>query len=857
MIPQSRAHRLASRTPWESLFLSCLFPFLMADATAADLARFSIAEPLGIARAEAPVTGGLPLARGVAADVRVLSLADENGNAIPAQIQPLARWNSDGSLKWVLVDLQTDLAADGSKQFRLRAGKPGPRPPHQITVRETEKFVTVDTGRLKFKIRRKNFNFIDQAWVRTGKDETQVVNAGRDGGVRVVDWKKTVYWSHADSDSVVELEERGPLRTVVHARGRHLAADGNSFCQWDVRIHAFAGRSDLKVFHTFIFDGDPEADLIRDVSLHLPLAFSPDPKNRPERIWSAMLDDDLFSLPIHRDDARKYVELIQERDGLAKLYIETFKKLPIGPIDVARVDRTGRIVSRARPWYYQSIETGRKAPGIVDYSIAEFGASVAVRHFAEQYPNEIQIHPATESIRLHLWPEHGDPMNLSRGRQRSAYSGQEGVGNAIGLGKTQELLIHFHAGAQPDLPLLRSQAKRLLPRLDPEYVAATKVFGNIHPHDPRNYPEIETALETLFDWQIRHVNENRWHGKWDFGATQIKWNNRAAMWSQIARHGWTVNEVSNTYGPWIMFARSGDRKYFDWAEINTRYLIDVGTSHAGPTKGAQRRHAEKQWSGGTDSTHTYLHAPLAYYYFTGDRRAYDVLLESAAHMLDTHRRAEILVGKGDGKWSDAGKRGYVNPLNAFALLYELTGEEKYQTAARKRIKAWADSGSTGHAGYVAFALEEWMMRHGFDADLKGRYLRLASIRTKPKPTATTAYEFISGNRARAPSPSGVWINQPAPAHLGRFWHGQLFRTMGEAYRLSGNKNFLRTGLADLYDYLGKADRSDDWRYRGQPRGWMTSLNANLLFNVPYFLSALDSLPDATRRELIKAARDAR
>ena len=35
--------------------------------------------------------------------------------------------------------------------------------------------------------------------------------------------------------------------------------------------------------------------------------------------------------------------------------------------------------------------------------------------------------------------------------------------------------------------------------------------------------------------------------------------------------------------------------------------------------------------------------------------------------------------------------------------------------------------------------------------------------------------------------------------------------------------------------------------------WMTSLNNNMLFNVPYFLSALDSIPKSLREELIQRA----
>ncbi|MBG89989.1 MAG: hypothetical protein CMO80_24250 [Verrucomicrobiales bacterium] len=821
-----------------------------AGVPAAEIARFSVAERMAIARPGQALTGGVPLAKSLARRVNELCVLDDSGKAIPAQFRELSRWRSNGSLKWVLVDLQSDLAAGDSTEFRLAKGA-NPPPDQRISVHETERYVRVDTGALRFMVRRTKFNFLRKAWLREDGGERLVVDAGSEGGVRAIDWEKREYWSHGDTNCVVEVEESGPLRAVVCAKGVHVDAEGKPFCRWVVRIHAFAGRSDLKVFHTFVFDGDPEKDLIRDVSLHLPLDFQATGKKRPGRVTSMMLDNDWFSLPVLNDSGRKYVELIQERDGLAKLYFETFNKLPLGQIDVARIDPTGEVISRARPFYYQAIETGRRAPGIMDYSTPEFGASVAVRHFAEQHPNEIQIHPASDTLRVHLWPEHGDAMNLSRGRQRSAYSGQEGIGNAVGLGKTQEFTIHFHSGPEPDLPFLLAQEKRVLFMLDPDYIARTKVFGELHPHDPESYPEIEKALEALFDWQVRHAKEYGWNGKWDFGATQIKWNHRSKTWSQIARHGWTVNEVSNTYGPWLMYARSGDRKYFDWAEINTRYLIDVGTSHAGSTKGAQRRHAEKHWGGGTDSTHTYLHAPLAYYYFTGDRRAYDVLLESAGHMLATHRRAEILVGKGDGKWSDAGKRGYVNPLNAFALLYELTGDEKFKEAGLKRIKAWADSGSMGSAGYVAFSLEEWMMRHGFDEDLKQRYLRLAGVRSKPKPTAIGDYDFISGDRDNAPPDSGVWIHQPAPAHLGRYWHGQIFRTMGEAYRLSGNEHFLKIGLEDLTDFIAKTDKSDDWRYGGQPRGWMTSLNGNMLFNVPYFLSALDSVPQDKRRELME------
>ena len=840
----SSAVRLtAKRYVWFFLLIHCL----LCTAAIAEVAQVSVNETLGISRHRVPITGGIPFHRGVVHDPKQLTVLGADGQAIPVQIQPASYW-PDKSLKWALFDLQTDLPARGKADFRLVLDKSSLAPAQAVSVTEYDQHIEVDTGVLRFIVRKTRFNFIDQAWLKTGdKSEQKIVASDGKAGVRLIDWQKNTYWSGNDPNCKVVIEEQGPLRAVVHAKGHYVDDSGKPFCQWHIRIHAFAGKSELRVFHTFIFTGDPEADLIRDVSLHLPLHFVGE---KQDRYWSAMLDDDLYSAPVHSSSPRKYVELIQQSDQLAKLYIETFKKLPLGAIDAARVSATGEILARSRPWFYQAIETGRQAPGIMDYSTDAFGASVAVREFSQRHPNELQIHPSTNTLRVHLWPEHGDPMNLTRGRQTSAYSGQEGKGDAVGAGTTQEMLFHFHVGREIDLPLLRSQSKRPLLHLAPQYVADTKVFGDIHPYDPENYPDIEQVLEELFDWQVRHARRNRWTGKWDFGATQIKWNNRAEMWSQIARHGWTLNEVSNTYGPWIMYARTGERKYFDWAEQNTKNLIDIGTVHYGTNRGAQRRHAEKQWSGGTDSTHTYLHAPLAYYYFTGDRRAYDVLMESADHMLQTHHRAETLMRESSGKWSGGDKRGFVNPLNAFALLYELTGDKKFEHAAKIRMAAW--SGSGGYNGYVAFALEEWMMRHGYDETLKQQYVRLAEIRAKPRPTATTPFVFLEGDKALATPSSGVWIHTPAPAHLSRFWHGQLFRTMGEAYRLTGNQHFLQVGLEDLSDFMRKTDKSDDWRYRGQPRGWMTSLNNNMLFNVPYFLSALDSIPPACRAELLKA-----
>lgn len=242
-----------------------------------EITRFSVAEPLGISRTAQPMTGGIPLAKSAVRCLDELCVLDGSGRAVPAQFGELSRWREDGSLKWVLVDLQSDMTPSESREFRLAKGD-NPAPRRRVSVSESERYIRVDTGPLRFMVRRTKFNFLRKAWLKEGDDERLVVDAGSEGGVRVIDWGKTEFWSHADTECVVEVEEAGPLRAVVHAKGRHVDAEGNAFCRWVVRIHAFAGRSDRKVFHTFVFDGDPEKDLIRDVSLHLPLNFAEEKK---------------------------------------------------------------------------------------------------------------------------------------------------------------------------------------------------------------------------------------------------------------------------------------------------------------------------------------------------------------------------------------------------------------------------------------------------------------------------------------------------------------------------------------------------------------------------------------------------
>ena len=94
---------------------------LLGSSTRANDIAITVTEPSGVARAAWPVTSGIPLGPGQLRSDQQVALFDPAGKQIPLQTETLARW-ADGSIRWLLLDFQVDLAAEQSKQFLVRCG---------------------------------------------------------------------------------------------------------------------------------------------------------------------------------------------------------------------------------------------------------------------------------------------------------------------------------------------------------------------------------------------------------------------------------------------------------------------------------------------------------------------------------------------------------------------------------------------------------------------------------------------------------------------------------------------------------------------------------------------------------------
>ncbi|MBA4389077.1 MAG: hypothetical protein C0404_13935 [Verrucomicrobia bacterium] len=249
---------------WAACAMLAMF-VVAAQAGSADLSlNISVQEPAGVAQAAAPVSGGIPLPKGIYGKDQSFALFDGE-KEVPSQVVPLVL-DEEGKLRWVLLDFQTDLSAGQNRSFTLKAAKPAGNPSKPLKATDSAEAVTLDTGAISIVFSKtKPFSLFDS--VSAGGKS---VVAG--GQVRYTDgFDDKVYV--ADKPESVVLEYSGPMRATVAIKGRFVGDDKNKF-RYVARITAHAGHSDVHVKYS-LCNSNPDHycyRMVKDSTVELKLA---------------------------------------------------------------------------------------------------------------------------------------------------------------------------------------------------------------------------------------------------------------------------------------------------------------------------------------------------------------------------------------------------------------------------------------------------------------------------------------------------------------------------------------------------------------------------------------------------------
>lgn len=129
-----------------------------------------VVERQGVARREEPVTFAVPFPKGELQDAEQVRLV-RDGHEVPAQFRTTGLWRPETSVRWLLVDLQTDIAAGGEQSYQLEYGNgvlARAKPAAAVHIDENDDAYTVETAAARFCISKTVFDLFHEVRLADG-----------------------------------------------------------------------------------------------------------------------------------------------------------------------------------------------------------------------------------------------------------------------------------------------------------------------------------------------------------------------------------------------------------------------------------------------------------------------------------------------------------------------------------------------------------------------------------------------------------------------------------------------------------------------------------------------------------------
>jgi PcRGLX-like protein central beta sandwich domain/PcRGLX-like N-terminal RIFT barrel domain len=678
-----------------------------------------VRERIGIARFAEPVTMGVPLPEGLLEDERSLVLQGPDGKAVPAQFTVATRWWPGKSIKWVLLDFQSSIAAKATGLYHLTDKGTNPAPPSPVAVALSQKeytlkparkgeaprkikvnIATVTTGRLKAVIRQQGFNLFDEAWIDPHAkgnyaDAARIVKPHRagpwlfHGGATLPTYKR--FSPMNDPDVKMEVEESGPMRAVLKLSGRHLAAPGdkvpghNHLLDFVCRMHFYAGKGLVKVVYTM--SNRQGKSISQGVPLDRAWLSQPLVLDMKTRTWAVGLPDGKSLHPGVKPDEvmppwRKGVTV--PADTVRKYHQAGLHDCWIFARDSDHIEYHGDFFRKRERFIVKgkSAKTAAMTAGWLDLSDDSKGCAVGLKWFWQTHPRAVKADPSALLVMLHANFESRPPlMSGSHGPRANWYPG---------MSQTSTSMFFFHG--KRDLARITAAyagLNRPLRAIAPAewYCEKTQVFGRLASsgkalYSDEDWKRVQTYDQTLrktlsFMLKFRDYDFGDYdhYGMFNFGdhMNYIK--------SQRSDPGdknvtWDNGYYDYPHALLLQFARTGDLDFLETGIEAQHHVMDMDMMcwHPAPKMIGANRYCDGtmhiRWAqGGIYASGSFNHyktqSHFERFYLTGERRARDMGLLSA----------EFAMNNAPLGWGEPRGLGH-GPLGVLAA-WEATGNPRY------------------------------------------------------------------------------------------------------------------------------------------------------------------------------------
>jgi hypothetical protein len=598
---------------------------------------------------------GVPFKQGeVLRDQRFVLLGEQKQEML-TQHWPMAFW-PDGSVKWLGV------AVSGDIQGHYQLGKTDRRR-QQRGIRaslEGGKVIVTDSI-LQCIIDTRGENLIESIslnGVVTGKNGRLIaILEDRERAAEHI-----LSQEHFVSDiHVTQIEQSGPARVVVKIDGVHRSLRNNrTLLPFTVRLYFYAGTEQMKVVHSFVYDGDQHKDFIKGIGIEMSVPFRESAHNRHIRFsgeaggfWSEPVKpivsrypfvvQGIRDIPSQQMAGNRVPEITSDEGRTHTIFNhlpewDSYKLTQLHSDAFTISKRTNAQSS----WLFSA--AGKRSSGFALAGDVSGGMAVAVKDFWQSFPASLEITDArsTEArLRAWFWSPDGDAMDLRHydtiGHDLDAtYEDyQEGLSTPFGIARTSEMTF-FALSKIPDLKTLSAMEKtgRDIIQLScsPEYFHAVKAFGTWSLPNRSNHIRnwIENQLDSSILFYQRAIEEHRWYGFWNYGDVMHTYDASRHMWRyDVGGYAWANTELAPGNWLWLSFLRSGRADIFRMAEAMTRHTGEVDAYHIGPMKGLGTRHNVSHWGCGAKEARVGQAAwKRQHYYLTTDERSGDLMKES-------------------------------------------------------------------------------------------------------------------------------------------------------------------------------------------------------------------------------------
>jgi hypothetical protein len=557
-----------------------------------------------VANARWPIATGIPMPQGAIRTLDRLAIL-ENGTRIPAQFTIRATWGPRGDIKWLGVDFVARYDADVPRNYKLVLMSKccdGTAPTTPLAVTTTTSDYIVNTGAARFLVNRTRFAGIEKAWLDLNADgqfqNTELVINGV-GGPFLVDETGTLYAAVNKAQNEVEIEEAGPVRVTLVAKGWYTSVTGAQLCKFATRMSFYAGEAYATISHRTVITYDTRTlKRLADVGWQF---------TTRETIRNWVLGGDSTSVSgrfpslgssvfVHQDKANHY-RVMQDTTLLGQ---------------------------------------GSRADGWMTYRNDRAAASLLMRDVYQKYPKELEINNNATSphvtvvgevwrpkLTAHFWPKHGhvaytEQEELARGdiyKMRYAHQGsqmnfnipsnyisklqewdaspdgpdrawdaegqihQAAIANAQGVAIGNEFMLYLHTVTKPPSEVrqwtkLYQQSPHALS--SPEWNASTEIDGKWAARDPNFFPHVERYIDLSWPRYQKYVIENKEeYGMWAYGDVHNDWD--PARGVAPLHRVWQASHYQNVWAGWFLYLRSGSPEFYQWAKLNSDHFRDTET----------------------------------------------------------------------------------------------------------------------------------------------------------------------------------------------------------------------------------------------------------------------------------------